>query len=257
MKKILTAASSAMVFLFVGSSAVAQDDAEEPSIVPVEIWACSYNDGKGRADLDAVIDEWNDWMDEEGQTNYYAAILEPAFFGERNLDIGWLGVYPDGNAMGAGTDHWISKGGDVNDSFGEVISCGQHAMFATMEMRDPGEPEEGDDDFVLAFSNCSINEGKTFEDVQAAQELWNAYGAEHGFTGGAWVMWPIWGENVEADYDFKFLGSADDFTALGANYQLMADGHWRKNNEIWDGLLDCDSTRIYASTAIRRMADDE
>lgn len=258
MRKVLTAATSALMFLFVGSGAIAQDEAaEEPSIVPVEIWACSYNDGKGPEDLKPVIGAWNEWMDDQGHDDYFAAILSPAFFGERAFDFGWLGVWPDGNAMGAGVDSYMNGGGEVEAQFGEVIDCGQHVLFATMEMRSPPEPEEGDDDFVLAFSNCSINEGHTFEEIQAAQEKWNAYADENGFTdGGSWVMWPIWGENVEADYDFKFLGSADDFTSLGANYQLMADGHWRQNEEIWAGLLDCDSTRIYASKAIRRMAEE-
>lgn len=52
MKKILTAAASALVFLFVGSEAViAQDEEESITFVPVEAWACSFNEGKGPADL--------------------------------------------------------------------------------------------------------------------------------------------------------------------------------------------------------------
>jgi hypothetical protein len=70
-------------------------------------------------------------------------------------------------------------------------------------------------------------------------------------------MWPIWGEATDADYAFKFVGSAPDYTTLGANFQLMADGHWRKSEEIWDGLLDCDHTRIYTGVSVREMAEDD
>ena len=51
MKKILTAAVSALMFLFVGSGAVLAQDAEEGealSFVPVEAFACNFNEGKAR-----------------------------------------------------------------------------------------------------------------------------------------------------------------------------------------------------------------
>jgi len=258
MRKNLTAATSALMFLLVGSSAIAQDDAaEEPEIVPVEAFACSYQDGKGPADLKAVIGDWNAWMDEQGANDYFAAIITPSFYGELSFDVGWLGAWSDGNAMGAGIDNWLSNGSEMGARFYEVIDCGAHTMFATMNTKKPAENDDEDDNkFVLAFSNCSINEGKTFEEYMAAQEQWNAYADENGFVSGAWVMWPIWGDDVEADYDFKFLGSAPDYTTLGANFQLMAGGHWRKSEEIFDGLLDCDSTRIYSAMVVREMADD-
>ena len=261
MKKILTAATSALVFLFIGSgAALSQEEAEEQemSAVPVETWACSYNDGKGPEDLDAVIGEWNEWMDGEGQDDYFAAIITPTFYGERSFDLGWLGAWSDANSMGAGTELWMTEGDEMGAKFFDVITCASHTMFATLQVREPPQNDDDDDNsFVLAFSNCSIKEGRTFEEYMSAQTEWNAYADEIGMVSGAWVMFPIWGENVEADYDFKFLGSAADFTTLGANTQIMFDGHWRKSNELFDDLLDCDSTRIYSTTVVRRMAEDD
>jgi len=259
MRKILTAASSAIMFLLVGSSAaLAQDEAEAPEITPVETWACSYNEGKGPEDLKAVVAEWNEWMDDEGQDDYFAAIITPTFYGERNFDIGWLGTWPNANSMGAGTDHWMTAGGEIAGKFFDVMTCGSHTMFATLEIKEPPRNDDDEDNtFVLAFSNCSIEEGRTFEEYMAAQTEWNAYADEIGMAGGAWVMFPIWGENVEADYGFKFLSAASDYTTLGANTQIMFDGHWRKSNELFDDLVDCDSTRIYSATVIRQMAEDD
>jgi hypothetical protein len=258
MKKILTAATSALMFLFVGSGAIAQDEETEyPSATPVEAFACSYRDGKGPDDLKAVVAEWNDWMDEQGATDYFAAVITPMFYGEWSFDLGWLGAWSDGNAMGAGLQNWITNGSEMGGKFYDVMECNSHTMFATMQVKEPTENDDEDDNkFVLAFSNCSINEGRTFEEYMAAQKEWNAYAGEHGFDNGGWVMWPIWGENVEADYDFKFLSSAPDYNTLGANYQLMADGHWQKSQEIFEGLLDCDSARIYSATVVREMVDD-
>jgi hypothetical protein len=160
--------------------------------------------------------------------------------------------------MGAGTDHWLTEGSEMGARFFEVMDCDSHTLFATMNVKQPPENDDEDDNtFVLAFSDCSIKDGKTFEDYMAAQTEWNAYADEIGMVSGAWVMWPIWGNNVDADYSFKYLGSADDYTGLGANYQLMAGGHWRKSSELFDDLVDCDSSRIYSATAVREMAEDD
>ena len=248
------------MFLLIGSGPVIADNHDEYSddgIIPVEIFACNFEDGKGPDDLMAVTAKWNEWMDEEEATDYFAALLYPNFSTNLEFDVGWIGGWKDGNAMGAGTDMWMSEGGELGAEFDEVLDCPSHTLFATVQMRDPGDNDDEDDNFVLAFSNCSINEGKTFDDVQAAQEAWNAHADEYGFVGGAWVMWPIWGEAADADYGFKFVGSAPSYTGLGNNFQMMAAGHWRKNDEIWDGLLDCDHTRVYTGISVREMAEDE
>lgn len=260
MKKIVTAAMSAMIVLFAGAS-VAQEEEQEAaqlSFTPVEAYACDFNDGKGPADLAAVVKDWNDWMDEEGQTDYFAFTMSPTFYGERNFDVAWFGVWPDGNAMGAGTDFWLGNGQEYAARYFDVLTCDSHTQFASVQMRQPPESDmDRGDTFVLSFSNCSMEEGKTFEDYVAAQQEWNAYAEENGITGGAWAMFPVWGENVEADYDFKAVGSAANYTQLGANWAKYAEGHYRKSNEIFDGLLDCDSSRVYTATVVRMMADDD
>ena len=261
MKRVRVTAASAALFLLVGSAPVVADNHEEESddgVIPIEIFACSFEEGKGPEDLSAVTAKWNKWMDDEGAEDYFAALLYPNFTSDIGFDVGWIGGWRNGNAMGAGMDAWLTGNGELGAEFDAVLECASHTLFATMTMRAPKDSDDDDDDnFVLAFSNCSINEGKTFEDVQAAQEKWNAYADEHGFVGGSWVMWPIWGEAQDADYGFKFVGSAPSYTALGANFQLMADGHWRKNEEIWSGLLDCDNTRVYSGYGVRQMSDDD
>lgn len=261
MKSVRITAASAALFLLVGSSAAIADNHEDYSddeIFPVEIFACNFRDGKGPDDLNAVSAKWNEWMDENEATEYFAAHLYPNFSTELGFDVAWIGGWSDGNAMGAGTDMWLGEGGEIGAEFNEVLEdCPSHVMFATMTMREPQDTEDDDDNFVLAFSNCTINEDKTFEDVQAAQEAWNAHSDEHGLVGGAWVMWPVWGESGDADYDFKYVGSAPSYTALGNNFQMMASGHWRTNDEIWGGLLDCDSARIYSGMSIRELPEDD
>ena len=155
-------------------------------------------------DLRAVVEEWNAWMDDTGQTQYSAIVMTPNYYGELAFDVAWLGIWPDGNAMGAGTDHWLTNGREMSAKFSEVINCGAHTNFATVRMRTPPENDDDDDTtFVLSFSDCSVKDGKTFEDYAAAQKEWNAYADEHGIVGGTWAMFPVWGESADADYDFK------------------------------------------------------
>ncbi len=260
MKKIPTAAVSAMMFLFVaGGAAIAQEEESDGlSFVPVEAFACNFNEGKGREDLRAVTDEWNAWMDAEGKTDYFAITLWPNYRAERTFDVGWLGAWSDGNAMGAGGDLWLSAGREIGAKFDEVVSCDSHTQFASARLKAPAEPEDDSDNmFVLSFSNCSFEDDVTMEQYLAAQKEWNAYADEIGIVGGRWMMFPVWGESADADYDFKSVGSTGDYSALGSNWALYAEGHYKKSNEIFDDLLDCDSPRIYTARVVREMADDD
>ena len=116
---------------------------------------------------------------------------------------------------------------------------------------------ERGDMFVLTFSNCSMQEGRDFEEYMAAQKEWNTYADEHGIVGGGWAMFPVWGEAADADYDFKAVGSAPNYTTVGSNWAKYASGHYQKSNEVFEGLLDCDSPRVYTTRVERLMADDD
>ena len=258
MNKILPTIISGFLLLSAGLAFADSHEGDKPTYRPIEAWTCNYNDGKGPADLDEVVAEWNDWMDDEDQGDYFAALLTPQYYGEWPFDVGWIGVWRNGNAMGSGTDLWLSEGGELGAAFGAVVSCDSHTNFASQRMRapEPGEDDESDMTFVVSFSDCSIKEGKSFDDFTAAQEAWNAYADEHGIMEGNWIWWPIMGESNN-DYDFKYLTSNDDHTQAGANWQLYSEGHYAKSSELFEGILDCDIARMYDARVIREMADED
>jgi hypothetical protein len=35
------------------------------------------------------------------------------------------------------------------------------------------------------------------------------------------------------------------------------DGHWVKSNELFDGLADCDISRVYTGTTLRRWKEKD
>jgi hypothetical protein len=259
MKRIVTMAMSATMVFYAGATLAQDDEQSEPlSFTPVEAYACNFNEGKGPADLAAVVEEWNEWMDSQGSNSYFAATMWPNYFGERSFDVAWVGAWSDGNAMGAGTDLWLTSGQEVGAGFYDVLDCMSHTQFASVQTKEPPEVDmERGEMFVATFSDCSMQEDVEYEDYLAAQKEWNTYADEHGFVGGAWNWWPVWGESADADYDFKAVSSAPNYTAVGANWAKFAEGHYQKSNEIFEGLLDCDSPRVYTMMVERLMEDDD
>jgi len=258
MKRMFAVFAPACLLLLVGPGlASAQDEPEAgPPARPVETYTCTYNKGKSRGDLDKVIAEWTAWMDKQGANEYFAAVITPFYSGDFAFDIGWLGSWPDGNAMGKGHDMWMTKGADVAAKFAAVLNCSSHSNFVSLNVKQPPKPDPSDVDAVLSFSNCSVKDGKTFDDVMAAQQAWNTYADANGFTGGAWVLFPLFGE-TDNDYDFKYVESSPDFTTFGADYQRMSDGAWQKAEELFGPVVNCDHSRVYTARVVRKWAMEE
>lgn len=254
---MLTAATAAITMSFAGPVLADEHEDEGMSWFPVEAFACNFKDGAGPDDLAEVTAEWNEWMDDNGHTTYFAITLWPEFFGERPFDFGWLGAWQNGNEMGKGLHSWANDGKEMNAKFWEIIDCGARTQFATAQLKATGG-EDDDGSFLLEFSDCSFEkDGGGMEAYLGAVEEWNAYADEHGFKGGQWMMFPVYGEYVDADYDFKAVGSAADYQEFGDNWQLYADGHYAKSQEVFGGILDCDSARVYQARVVREMADEE
>jgi len=263
MKRILVAAGIAALMMLVGSGNAAAQDDEGPNyqVVPVEDWVCTYNEGKGPADLKKANDAWNEWMDEAGRHDYYAATLTPQFHADMSFaDVLWLGSWKDGNAMGAGLDAYLSAdAAEVGELYTEVITCKSHSSWISMTIRPIPESDdsETDNNFVLSASDCSFKkEGEdVFEEFMAAQAAWNAYADEVGIRNSAWLWWPLAGVE-DPDYDFKYIVGEDNHTTSGANWQKYAEGHWRKSEELFEDLIDCDVARVYDGTTVRRMGEE-
>ncbi len=234
---------------------VAQDD-DGVHVVPVDTYACTYNEGFGRDDLMEVVGEWNAWMDEKGADGYFAVVVSPQYFGELKMDFGWLGSWETGEKMGAGTDLFIGDGAEVGMKFAKVSSCHTHTNYAATEIKSPAG-EMAPDNFVMSFSNCSIEDGKTWDDVFTAADQWAAYQTEQGYSNGTWFMFPGWGEPQD-DYDFKVVNTYENHTEMGKAWDLYASGGgWQTYGELMRGVVDCDSSRVYDTEVVRRAIDDE
>jgi hypothetical protein len=257
MKGIL-AATAAFAVAFSMVSAYAENHEQEARrYVPVETYTCNYRAGKSPADLDKVIANWNKWMDDNGGEDYFAMTLTPHYYGENTFDVGWLGSWPSGEAMGRGTDLWMSKGSDISRQFDEVIECETHTNFATTEFKSPGEGPTPDT-LVLAFSDCTgPDDSSKWPELMGGLEAWSKYQSETGYREGTWMMFPAYGGG-EFDFDFKMVSGWDNHTEHGQDYQRYSDQQdWDKQGELIGDLMDCDVARLYDAKVRRRPAQED
>ena len=239
-----------VLLMLLPGMAVAQDEAAAetataatgPQFSPIEIFACNYVKGKGRADLDKVIADWNKWMD-DSNAEPYSAWIYTAYYGspDYQFDIAWLGVWADGKSMGKGTDQWLTSGGAISAGFDKVLKCAAHANFASTQMRSGGS--ENADSAVLGFSDCKFKEGSKFADGMKAAADWNAYSAQQGSIASEWFFFPVYG--ADPDWHFKKVNAHPNYAALGADYDWYGNGGgFMKAQEMIGDAYDCGVARI-------------
>jgi len=236
---------------FLISGSVVAQDPPPPAFSAIETFACNYNEGKNRADLDKVIGKWNKWMDKQGGADYSAWVMTPLMgSADYPMDFAWLGVWANGNDMGKGMQSWMEDGGAMSAEFDGVITCPEHGLSASVNVRPPaGEwPGKGG---VTVFSDCAVADGKTVADAMAANRAWAKHLDATGSKAGMWVFFQAAGTN-DSEHDYKVVSSFPDFEAYGADWEAYTNGQgWAKAGQIYGGVTDCGSQRVYQTTTVR------
>jgi len=250
--KHLPIVAAAFVAVLVPATSVAQVTEDSlGKVVPVNLYICNFVGRKGPSDLNKVIANWNAYMDERGNTDYAAWTLAPYHFGGDNtFDVAWLGVYKDGNAMGAGTDRWIAEGAELRDQFAEVVDCQAHLGFSSAMYKAPADtatPASG----IITIMDCKLNEGHRYQDIQAAEVKWAEHMTRSGSKAGTYHWFPTYGGG-NADFDYKVVQAHASYAELGADWERFANGGGRDaSTEIFGDIDDCDDARVYVATSRR------
>jgi hypothetical protein len=259
MKKLFVTLVSGTFMLSAGVVSADSHEKEEGSstpVFPIETFACAYNEGQGAAELDAAIDAWNEWADEQGLSDYTAWTLVPYYSGpEQEFDVLWLGVAPNAAALGRAQDSWIASGGEVQAAFDKAISCQGHAAFTVIGFKAPAE-RANPDQTVVSFSDCNLADGVSFSDLSPSLREWAAYKAEAGSNAGIWTFMPGYGGGGE-EFDFKYVASWQNLEEMGSDWDQQIGEGWKKGGELFAGKVACDSSRVYLSTNQRRAAPSE
>lgn len=254
-RSMLVASAAALI---VTGTALADEHEEEKEWVanPIEMYACNYNEGKDQDDYNAVVKKFNDWADDAGLTEYSAWQLVPFYFGaEQDFDFIWLGASPSAASMGADQDKWFATGGKVQAEFDAVAPCSQHVNFAVLQYKEPAE-RQTPDSLAVSFSDCNMKDGVNFGEIHDSLAAWSEFSSENGSTAGMWVFFPAMGGGGE-EFDFKWVSAHDNMEEHGKDWDLYSRSGWEKAEELFAGKLECDSSRVYIATSLRRAEPDD
>lgn len=220
-------------------------------VVPVELYACKFQEGKSNADLDMVIERWNKFADDSDMDDYSAWLLTPFFYTtKQDFDIIWLGAFRDGNAMGRGLQNWISNGQELAAAFEEIVDCGAHVAYSSAMYKAPpggNAPASG----FITMMDCKLNEGHRYVDIKAAELKWADYLAKSGSKAAYYHWMPMFGGG-DAEFDYKVVFAYPDFKEIGSEVERFAnEGGREMSREVFGDIDECDDARVYETRNIR------
>jgi hypothetical protein len=227
MKKILKAISvvAALLPIAMGTAMAQVTEDGMGKVIPVELFACSFNGRQDQDDLDAVIARWNRWMDERNNDDYAAWTLTPYHYSP-------------------------TQDFDVNEGFEEVLTCGAHiGLGSAMYKAPPGNETPGT--AIITMMDCELNEGNRYTDVKAAELAWAKHMTDTGSNAGTFHWFPYYGGG-DAEYDYKVVNAYANYTELGADWERFSNGGGREISiETFGDVDECDDARVYIATSRR------
>jgi len=224
--------------------------AQTPNAVPVELFSCSWQEGKNMDDLNKVLVNFNKWSDKH-PSNYTAWVITPQFrTSDEDFGVGWIGAWPDGSSMGSGLSDFSSEGGKLQAEFDKVIDCSGSHMLTSTIATSPASTEDASGGLIM-FSSCTLAEGKTGADAIKAQTEISAALAALGSNTASWVMFPALGAG-DIDFDYYNLTAFTSYKDFGAAWDVyVTGGGMQKAASISAGVATCDSPRLYDSQLVR------
>ena len=120
------------------STAVIADDHVSGEQRPVEIWTCSFNDGKSMKDLDAWYEDFNAFADSMTNSRVSSFVWVPNFVGDlEQADVVLTFGFPSLTAMGQTMDEFFgSKGGSaLFATYQNILDCSAREIWQVSQRR--------------------------------------------------------------------------------------------------------------------------
>jgi hypothetical protein len=225
--------------------------AQDGKGVPVEFFACNWQDGKGMADLEKVGKKFSQWAD-KNDTGYSAWILTPQFHSaEVGFDVGWLGSWPSFNDFGKGQDTWMAGGRELGADFGEVIDCQSHGSATSAVVNAPdGPPDNG----VVMFAQCTLQEGKSPTEALPAHRAAGKAMKAMGSKAASWLFFPGMGSG-DIDFHYWSVLAFKSYSDLGAASEMFFNGGgWEKVRGTLAPVSRCRSPAVFDARLVRAGA---
>ena len=139
MKRALIGLLAAGGIFVTSMGAIAENHEDEGFVViPVEMYACTYNGRNGPDDLDQFANDWNEWADANGMEDYSAWTLTPFYYGPGNntgFDFIWLGAAKNAVALGKAQDKWMAGDNELRDEAEQLWTCASHTNMASVNYK--------------------------------------------------------------------------------------------------------------------------
>jgi len=237
--------------LFFTSSMVSADHHAPSPFIPIEIYGCSYTEGKGLDDFLAVGKKWNKWADKQIPQSGFAGILTPYLYDSRNHDSDayWMNIAPTFETMGSTMDEWSSKGAKMQAQFDEVCTIDSHSLFFGQGIQQPKEQDNSDSGLMM-LEICSMKEGATMEKMLAADAKMRAQQAKMGTETGMMRWFPVAGMAREIEFDFLMIRFAPSMQAVGKNMDIFAKNMGSMDDPYAD-VQQCASGEMFVGTPVR------
>ncbi len=240
-------------------SASSNADHHIPQYAALETFSCNFMPGKNGDDLLAWSAKWDERATEIFSAPYMGMLNTPFLMNptDQQHDIYWVGVSPDFTAMGAVQDDYNAKAGDLQRALLQVVDCDAHAMWAVTTVRGDANaslPDNG----VATFSVCTLADGKTMEDLQAADAKMNAFLDKINHESSMWRWWPVSGQESASEIDFFEVTGNTSLKQKGA----MMDNYVKNGGLIaeatnYDDLMHCDAFGTDLYTVVGGKASNE
>ena len=247
MKAIFGSAVTTLAVLGIASNAVQADHhMQAMSFAPVELFACTFNEGKDNDDLKELSKRFNKWLS-KNDPGYAYWVLSPRFRAEDSkMDFAWIGSWADGAAMGSSYDNWMKDDGGVGPMFAEVMDCAYSLASATAIHAPEGEWPKSS---VVWFSRCEQEDDVSLMEAVSAHRSSTAAMQEMGAAQSAsWVFLPALGFS-DIEFDYYHVQSWPSYAALGSGFDAYFNrGGWKSQAEALADKVECSSPNLYDSS---------
>ena len=227
------------------------DDHATPSLIPIEVYGCSYNEGKDLDDLLQVAKSWEKWIDREIPQAGFAFVLSPYLVDSANghSDIYWVNVNSTFESMGSAMDEWGAKGGKYLERFNEVCTSDNHSMFVGYPITPPNDDEAAP--FQMTFQVCNAKDGATMQKRMAADQIMLENRDKYGLEGGMMRWFPMAGMDRSIEFDFLNVSFVQNSTTWGRNMDKYVANMQSIGPNPHADLQECTSGEVWSGVPVR------
>ena len=213
---------------------------------PVELYACTFRDGKGMKDLEKANDDFKKWA-ASNTSGHSAWMITPQFRSmEPEFHVGWIGAYQSAEDFGASIDKWVNASGSVSQAYLDIVDC-SHAMMASYTI---GAPDGPPGDGLVWFSRCSLEEDASFADAAASHAKVTGMMREMGAAGSSWLFMPGLG-SADAEFDYYHVAAWPSYPAFANAWEAFVNGGgMAQSNAAQAGVTSCQSPNLYDAKLI-------